>query len=264
MDLKKLLVTVLSGASAFSPSDLGENLALWIQPDATYRFEDDAGTIAADDNGDVLGKVLDRSDNNNHCVQATTADKLTLGLTAINSKPAMVNDGTKRFPIPTQTGLAITGSITITVVAKIDASGGVLLRRGITDRGLDTAYEINVATLGRLSVRHGNGSAVSDAVSNNDIYAVGTWGIFTYRNNANAWEWFKNGAAHGSGTHTVALQDFGSAGMCISGSPFAADLYEPDADEASVIIANTALTDAQLNNLHTYLGTRFGITVAEI
>lgn len=74
------------------------NLVSWYDAsDAATLFEDSAGTTPAADNADVIGRWADKSGNNYHITQGTTADKPTLRTAVQNSKNVVRADGSTDF-----------------------------------------------------------------------------------------------------------------------------------------------------------------------
>lgn len=63
------------GAAAFSPLDIAGLVGWWDFSDLTTLYQDDAGTTPVAADGDVIGKILDKSTLSNHMKQSVTASK---------------------------------------------------------------------------------------------------------------------------------------------------------------------------------------------
>lgn len=73
-----------SSAAAWTPSDLGASLALWLDAD-------DASTITL--NGSNVSQWDDKSGNARHAVQATAVSQPTYTINGLNGKPVLTFDG---------------------------------------------------------------------------------------------------------------------------------------------------------------------------
>lgn len=110
------------GGATFSPNSIPNIIAWYDADDSTTLFEDSAGTTPALDNADVIGRWLDKSGNDYHVTQATTANKATLRLAVQNGKNVIRFDGTDDFLA--NAAFPDFGDIyTIFIVIKLDADG---------------------------------------------------------------------------------------------------------------------------------------------
>jgi len=108
----------VGGAGGFQPSTMfaaGEQ-GLWLDPgDIATLFQDDAGTIPVTADGQTVGRILDKSGNSNHAIQATAASRPTYRTSGVLSW--LEFDGTDDF--------LLTGSISLTGTDKVTAFAGV-------------------------------------------------------------------------------------------------------------------------------------------
>ncbi len=88
-----------SAAASWSPSALFEasENGVWYDPsDFATMFQDSAGTIPVTATTQPVGKILDKSGNNNHATQATAGDRPTLEVDG-NGKYYLSFSGTKHL-----------------------------------------------------------------------------------------------------------------------------------------------------------------------
>lgn len=99
------------------PSDVS-GLQMWLSADSG-TFQDSARTVPAVSDGDPVGGWADQSGNAKHGSQTTSANKPTLKLSIVNSKPVLRFDGTDFLVLPTLAALTA-GEIFVVVKTTVD------------------------------------------------------------------------------------------------------------------------------------------------
>jgi hypothetical protein len=88
-----LLLGLLGGGGAFSPSSIPGLLAWYDANDSATLFQASDGTTPATTDGDVVGYWADKSGNGLNVTQAVTVSKPTLQLNELGGKPGIRFDG---------------------------------------------------------------------------------------------------------------------------------------------------------------------------
>jgi hypothetical protein len=95
-----LLLGLLGGggvAPAWTPAGL-PGLQLWLDAaDSSTLFQDSAGTVAATDADDPVGRWADKSIQARHATQTTTANKPILQLNQLNGLPGVKGNGSSHY-----------------------------------------------------------------------------------------------------------------------------------------------------------------------
>jgi hypothetical protein len=119
------------GTGAFSPADIS-TLLLWLDATAAL-YQDAAGTVAANSDGDPVGRWPDRSPLNNSATQVIEAQRPTLKLAIQNGQRVVRFDGVDDF---LSAALAVAQPITLFIVARSAANKVLIDGDDATDRVL--------------------------------------------------------------------------------------------------------------------------------
>lgn len=171
-----------SGAAAFSPPSIA-GLKVWYDlSDITTLFQDSAGTTPVAADGDVIGRMNDKSGIGNNAAQGTTANKPLYKTNIQNGLPALKTDLVNDYMVAT---LAVSVTNPFTIFVCYNSYGDTTTNN--YNRILDTVSHSSSRVLfdvGRwksandeLQVYSGLGNISSLGVSlNNDHITVGVFG----------------------------------------------------------------------------------------
>lgn len=149
------------GGATFAPTDIS-GLKLWLKADAG-TFEDSAGSTAAADADDPIGRWADQSGTGNHFTQATAGSRPTLKLNQQNSLPTIKGDGSADF-LAGSAPVTGSGARTIFVVLKGTAAGADEFYLDLGNYGAGTAtgedFAIANTATNKLRIYCNNGNRI--------------------------------------------------------------------------------------------------------
>lgn len=259
----------------FTPIDI-PNLAFWFEPRKGGTYQDSTGTtLPATITNDPVGYLPDWSGNNFHATQAGVTEKPTLQLTGLNSSATIKFDGSNdslTLGNPAALNGASVGNYTATYCLFVNAllDWGTLLQRAPTSGGpqISTVYD----WIGQNQI---SGAARPMAInfafycsgsSAQGQMAVATPYIITHRvtktlpkfgavtTESFVHEFFINGQ----------LVSVGTVGVSTGGTTWhigrRSDSALPiSADLAAMMFFSRAITDSEIERLHSYLSTVFAV-----
>lgn len=246
-------LSLTSAGGGFSPSSLSP--AAWYDPaDLTTLFQDSAGTTPVTANNDPVGKILDKSGNGNHLIQAGASDrplyKTSGGLHWLEF------DGASDY-------------LSIVSMTATDGSGHHCSAAAVyfdTITGTQIAVDMDIGGAGRLSqcLRHNGGTLESVAFNTAGSVFVDSAGSITATTPAvlsqltadAAVEMFLNGTGNGSTAITGTMQS-GSSVLTLGANSTISSLM--DGRIYGVIHLARKWTAAEKINIEAYLATKAGL-----
>lgn len=236
------------------PASLG-GLVLWLNATAIDGLVDTDPVVQWDD----------LSGQGNHATQATEANQPTYVASSINSLPCV------RFVTVNAEWLAVNGVIgafsgtgrPFTLIAVLDLAtiAGTASWFSVGHSGTTTQHLFCFCNSGAYTITKVDDSAVSanvatggDATTNPQVVVIRHTGTATtiYVNGTNE---TSGSSAQDVGAMTVNIATVGARRRSVVGNFWDGDLGE-------LIIYNRILSDSQRADIETYLGTKWGITVA--
>lgn len=232
--------------AAFTPKSIA-NLAAWYRADLGITL-----------NGSTVSAWADQSGNGNNVTQGT-ANKQPLFVASdsnVNNKPVLDFDGSND-QMQGNFAAALTGekNWTLITVGQWDTLTGTRCIASVGAGGNGYDLIVNFSGTGKREVVHKGVAAMPDdnATTNYEIWSA------TRDNSGSPNVILKvNGVTQSISTpNTVML----TPGVSISiGANFTVSFM--DGKVAEVIVYNNKISDADLAKLHTYLGSRYGITIS--
>lgn len=228
----------------FSPSDIS-GLKLWLRSDLGITL-----------NGSTVSAWADQSGNSNHVSQATAANQPTYVTNQLNGQPILDFDGTNDVLTGTF-GAALTGvkNWTLIAVMKADVVTGVRIPVSLGGNAAGYEFTINAASSAKREITCKGAAVVTDgnATTSYEVW-TGT------RDNGGT----PNLVLRINGTsQTLSAPTTGVSTLAASaaiGANYTAGFF--DGKIAEILVYNQDISGASLNQVHSYLGTRYGITVA--
>ncbi len=220
-------------APAFAPTDIS-NLALWLDADDTATITHTSGSVSQWD---------DKSGNAYHAVQASGSSQPVTGTRTLNGLNVLDLDGSNDF-MTLSSGLydfpAGANTVIFTCQSDTNAASQAFFR--------ESAYRIEILG-GTSQVRMYNGSGQRVV---NDIDSALPGIIVARRDGTNLTLNHSNGkSSTGTGATNATLSQLrlGTAGFNYFNGIF-----------AEICVYKKSLSDAEVNQLGEYLGTKWGIT----
>jgi hypothetical protein len=254
--LNKALERVLLGGGRPLPLSLAP--ALWLDlSDISTMRQDSAGTTAVSADADPVGKLLDKSGNNNGCSQATSGNRPLLKVAIKNGYSVLRFDGTDDM-LQSTASLAL-ASFTLSCVFRVnDPSVGDAV---VCDCGNGTNdafyFANNQAGSTRLSLNDYDGTVhgLYDNAGTAGFVVEDAFACFTGIGASSDWRIRKNGGSQitssdARGTLTTAVYALG--GLVGGTRPCSMDLAE-------LIVVPRVLSGAEITALETYLAAKWGL-----
>jgi hypothetical protein len=234
----RLGLSLTGGAAAFNPASLSPT-AWYDVSDLSTLFQDSAGTTPVTADGDPVGKVLDKSGNGNHLVQATAG-----------SRPLYKTSGGLSWLLFDGVDDSLAASFTlaqpfdrISAIRQVTWATGVLL----AGTAFQAGYLYQTDFTPRLRLYSGSNGPFTDGV------AVGSDAVITERHNGASSRLAANNDAYATG-------DAGSAsagGLMVgdgNGNPNSNMRWYGTA-------LKSAFTDPEIAQLRTWMGAKAGLTL---
>lgn len=234
----------LAVVAGFSPSSLfasGEGGGWWDPSDADSVWEDSAGTTAASVDG-VVGRLDDKSGNDNHLVQATTADKPLWR--DVGGFQYLEADGTDDYMQVTFTGLTQPNWIFLAVNDTGSGIGDHFASSGTT------FVRITTASANRIAASAGTSQIMAAAIRPNEDHIFGflfdgTSGIYRL---------------DGVETHTsLNFGTNGYDGLTIFAREDGVVTFTGNLNQ--ILIIDRALTAGEISDLETHFATKIDVTI---
>lgn len=261
-----LLKPAGGGAPGFIPTDL-TSLTLWLDADdAATLFQDRAGTTPAASDGDPVGQWADKSGNNFHAQQATTANKPTLKLAIQNGRNVIRCDGNDVLLL---SGAALD-------MFRNQSFAYIFAVYSNTTSGAKRVIYANTGALNtRISIADGKGAHYAQArqldadtvvVATSSVVAGGAVSIVSVLS-----EWIAgdltlrlNGQAVASAAYadTKNTSDVSSSEVSIAGRDIGLDAITGDIAEMLVYTPSLAFTASEISSVEAYLASKWGITLS--
>lgn len=254
------------GVAAFTPARLfaGGVAGAWYDPsDLSTLFQDSAGTTPVTADGDPVGKMLDKSGNGNHLLQAT-AGKRPLYKTS-GGLSWLQFDGTDDVLAVNAANLRLVGDLTLSVAAyKNGAStyGGILCCQ--TNAATINPYEWRFApnaTVLQPDFVAANGAATEQDLAGgpNDVGILATPTVVSLRRSIGVNIEHSVNKSRTTYAHTMvptsdASSVFTMGDRNTTGIPLAGRIYQ-------AVVNASLLSDINLAKLETYLGSKAGLSL---
>jgi hypothetical protein len=220
-----------AAAAAFAPSDIA-GLQLWCKADALVLNNDDPVTTWTDSSG--AGHDLS---------QSSAGAKPTYKTNIVNGKPVIRFDGSSDVMAVTYTQLQ---PVTAFVIAACDTFAG-------DNRTLFDGQTINTMIF-RIDSATGVTTLYAGAVLQHTAIVEDTWTILTAVVNGASSKIFVSGGTPASGD--AGAQTF--TGLTVGRDGTSTAFWAGDI--AEIILYDTSLSNANLNNVGTYLATKYALT----
>jgi len=230
----------------WTPRKLGSALKLWLRADGE-TYQDDAGTVPAVNDGDVVGCWKDQSGNGNDAAQATTSKKPLLKLGIRNGKQALLFDGTDDY-LWANLMQSLSQPFSVFAVAQLLVAGDDTAKHII---GGSTTDELSLGQHPSSNWFCNAGTTLQDgsADENWDIWSVLFNGVNSeLRINGN------NVASGDAGTNNPDATAIGRMG------PFSTGFWEGYI--AEIIICDPSPTNNDRDKVESYLAKKYGITLS--
>ena len=245
------------GGAAWTPADLGADLALWLDAD-------DASTITL--NGSNVSQWSDKSGNARHVLQAAASGQPTFVSNGLNGKPTITFDGAGDILLNQNAGSVGVTNISMFMVTRYVTGSGEDLAMGIGQTGqlggIRAFYRNNGSTTQGFA---GWGRDAPASSLSTDIGGVHHIFEAVHPNSATV-NLFRDGVAgtgnpytlSGGGTVPVTFNGF-SIGSLQGPSVVT---YYSNIQTSEVIISYTALSTTDRQKLEGYLAWKWGLTYA--
>jgi len=229
----------ISQYRAWTPADIGTDLALWLDAD-------DASTITL--NGSTVSQWNDKSGNSRNATQATAASQPTYSATGLNGKPVLQFDGVSDFLSAGAVSLQNTGLNVFVVgdytdnnylIGKYDSLSNQ--REWLLSAGQSLVQE-------NLNAFNVNTNAVGTAVSGTNIVE----GIFTNGTQAQLWA---NGALLATAPQAVTSIEAGTAPLLIGKY----QIIFSNSDVSEVVVSSSPITTIDRQRMEGYLAWKWGL-----
>lgn len=230
------------------------NLVLWLKADAG---------VTTNGSGQVTGWA-DQTTNANNAVQGVFGNAPTLVNNAINGKPAIHLNGAnfEYFDVAHSSSLSITGDISAVMVMNVPASFqgyGMLFYKG-GNNGYPSPNALMLSPGGLPTMNRGTGAGMTqDLLIGTQSVPGGQYAIVFYNQAGTSMKQFLNAMPNGTQTATITPVDTESGPLHIGTR---GDLYSYlTADITEIMMFNSAVSGTNLDNLHSYLGTKYGLAL---
>lgn len=242
-----------TASATLAKSTTGPNLAA-VNPVTSGLigwYKADAGVTTA---GSAVTAVTDQSTQANNLAQATSGDRPTLVASGINGAPSFSFSGTQGLISATVNGL--TGQpTTLFAVFQQAASPAHACTVMLVGNGPTGGRQYRLETTG---IQHVLSAGTADAAYGTTALTQATPHVGGIRMTTTAINFYADGA--GNGTTTMTVPTFGNTtGMYVG---YSAGFEGFIGLIGEVLIFNRALTDTEVGQVNTYLGSRFGVVVS--
>lgn len=235
------------GSGEFTPASIPGLISWHDANDISTLWQDSGRTTQVTADGQTVGAWDDKSNNSNHATQATPANEPTYRTGIQNSLPVLRFDGTNDLlEAANINGGTSLSNLTIIAVYQTDDTVHTDRMYGYgANVGSDTPSVINPAP--DSTIRFDNGSLAGSLSHPTAFFIRST---------------IKNGT-----TYTDYFDGSQNINNTFAGSVTTDDLYlghclNPcDGDLAEIVVYNSALSDANRQQLESYLATKWGITI---
>lgn len=218
-------------------------LTLWLKADGTL-WQDSARTTPVAADSDPVGAWDDASGNNAHATQATAGNRPTYRTGIVNGKPILRFDGSSD---------RLGGSSASAATKPFTVFGVVLLSAGsITGASVGGGLHWQTGSFLKQDVVN----IATDPTATPVVFTIfaltySATGVFTF---------YRNGAV----THTGTNNQTFTASTTVIGYNGASNGELANGDMAEIIKYNSVLTATQMNEVGSYLETKYGIAWADI
>jgi hypothetical protein len=219
-----------AGAAPFDPASIS-GLTLWLKADAIAGLSD----------GDPVGTWADASGNGNDAVQATESFKPTYKINLVNGLPVVRFDGVD--DLLTTPALNLGTRSYVVVAKKNGAAGGSY--HGVLQQGGPIYYQLYAQTNWSMYLGgvHDFGVTFDEA-----FQAV----VMTCADGAGNLQLRKNGVAGTSGTGSSTTEN-----TPLSVGRFGSNVL--NGDLAEVLVYDSVLSSGDINDLESYLTSKYGL-----
>lgn len=236
--------------AAFAPTDIA-GLQLWLDfSDITTLFTDSAGTTPVTADGNPIGKVNDKSGNNNHATQGTTGNKPTYKTGIQNGLSVGRGDGGDTLNLSPINVAAIS-------VFVIGANSANLNRRYYSQAGTGQYdFGSNGFVVAARNLYRGVATNILDIIYN----ASTSISLIENYMGAGSGEVLVNTVSKGTDTYNNVGAISSNLARIFSGFTDAAALYETMVgDIGEIIIYNSVLSAGNIALIRTYLNTKWAV-----
>jgi hypothetical protein len=249
------------GGVQFSPLSLAP--VAWYDPsDISTLFQDSAGTTPVTASGQPVGKMLDKSGNGNHLLQATAASRPTYTVTS--GLAYLAFDGVDDFMSVNAASLRFLGDLTLSAAAYKNAGstyGDIL--SCLTNAGTINPYEFrftNHATVLQPEFVAANGAAAeTDTAVAGALGSFATSYVVSARRSIGATIELSTNKTRETLAHTMVPTSDASSAFAMGAEstgalPLAGRIY-------GALVKGSRLSDASLAALETWLGAKAGLVI---
>lgn len=231
--------------SSFNPTSIS-GLQLWLDSsDSGTLFQDSAGIIPAINDGDPVGYWKDKSGNSKNATQSTAANRPTLKTSIQNSKNILRFDGSNDGLAGSDTGFSTTTS-TVFIVCKSAIAG---------NDNYPIMFGTDASTqLVGLTTYNNQMQITQYGASTYVAFTTNAWNLVYFTKSSNSWTMNLNGTS-ASTTMTTSTVLSGNYGVGFNKSGNRAFF---NGDIAEILIYNSVLSTAQLQQVQTYLNQKWG------
>jgi hypothetical protein len=233
--------------------------------DATTLFQDEAGTVPAVADTDPVGRWNDKSDNGWHLLSpdgvagGNDTNRPALRTNIVNSLPVIRMNGTISF-MRNSTVSIVGEELTIFIVSRrvafVDANEALL---SLASTGVDDFSNVEGTVVGHSVTANDVSDSRDDAVLSDLVHpANGTPFVYTSKYDGANQTGYLNGVA---GTPAASTGAFSSERISIGFRNSVASISNPNnRDYLEIIIYLAALSDADREDVETYLFEKYAIT----
>jgi ligand-binding sensor domain-containing protein/signal transduction histidine kinase len=227
-------------------------LVLWLKADAD---------ITADAGG-LVERWADQSGHQNHALQTNAISRPRLIPDAFNGKPALRFNGVTNFlEIPHSASLAITGDIAVFAVVRVNDFTNLNGIIGKTSNNIPAPYDFYIQQQsGRPHLFRGDGTRHVHVEANASV-SSGEMAIVSAVVSGTKGVTYLNGAYNGGASLKEDICDAGRPVRVGSRDNFEAMLK---GDLAEIILINGTVSDAERVAIHSYLGSKYLLSVVHL
>jgi len=245
--------------TAFSPRSIS-GLALWLDAsDSSTLFQNSDGTVPATASSDPVGYWGDKSGNARHATQSTAGSRPTVSTAAINSRSALLLDGSNDLLNLGNLASAFPSAATLFVACAPQVGGGATTSWSTFSTGGNSWDQYPTSVTYSSVFRAARVNGVPTILPYNGAAYQGSSIIIRYRSSSSGWGQFVNGgvshiaAANYSGAvnnsaigYTIGADTSGG----ITNGPFKGRICE-------VLAYNESLSDSQCQRIERWLSKKW-------
>jgi hypothetical protein len=252
----RLLKTTASG---FSPRSIS-GLALWLDAsDSSTLFQNSDGTVPATASSDPVGSWGDRSGNGRHAVQATAGSRPLVSTAAINSRNALLLDGSNDLLNLGNLASAFPSAATLFVACAPQVGAGATTSWSTFSTGGNSWEQYPPGVTYSSVFRAARVNAVPTILPYNGAAYQGSSIIIRYRSSSSGWGQFVNGGvSHIAAANYSAAVNNSAIGYTIGADTSGGNTNGPFKGRICEVLAyNESLSDSQCERIERWLSQKW-------